>query len=46
MPLCSHEYFSVLLVPLLENTLKTDTARGFTGMNEAVKARAELPLVE
>jgi hypothetical protein len=38
-----HEYFSGLLVPLLENMLKTDTARGFVGMNEALKARAELP---
>jgi hypothetical protein len=38
-----HEYFSGLLVPLLENMLKTDTARGFAGMNEALKARAELP---
>ena len=37
-----HEYFSGLLIPLLENMLKTDTARGFAGMNEALKARAEL----
>ncbi len=38
-----HEYFSGLLVRLLENMLKTDTARGFAGMNEALKARAEQP---
>jgi hypothetical protein len=38
-----HEYFSGLLAPLLENMLKTDTARGFVEMNEALKARTERP---
>jgi hypothetical protein len=36
-----HEYFSGILLPLLENMLKRDTARGFAEMNEALKARAE-----
>jgi hypothetical protein len=38
-----HEYFSGVLLPLFENMLKTDTARGFAEMNEALKARAEQP---
>lgn len=36
-----HEYFSGLLIPLIETMLNTDTARGFAEMNEALKARAE-----
>lgn len=36
-----HEYFSGLLLPLLETMLKRDTARGFFKMNEALKERAE-----
>jgi hypothetical protein len=36
-----HEYFSGLLLPLLETMLKRDTARGFFEMNEALKDRAE-----
>ena len=36
-----HEYFSGLLLPLLENMLSTGTARGFGEMNRALKARAE-----
>jgi len=36
-----HEYFSGLLLPLLETMLKKDTARGFAEMNEALKLRAE-----
>jgi hypothetical protein len=35
-----HEYFSGILIPLLENMLKNETARGFDGMNKALKARA------
>lgn len=38
-----HEYFSGLLLPLLENMLKKDTARGFVEMNEALRSRAEQP---
>ena len=38
-----HEYFSGLLLPLLEPMLKRDTARGFFEMNEALKIRAEQP---
>ena len=38
-----HEYFSGLLLLLLENMLKTDTARGFSEMNEALRIRAEQP---
>jgi hypothetical protein len=37
------EYFSGLLIPLIETMLKTDTTRGFADMNEALKARAEQP---
>ena len=36
-----HEYFSGLLLPLLENMLKKDTARGFAEMNEALRSRTE-----
>jgi len=35
-----HEYFSGLLLPLLEPMLKHGTARGFFEMNEALKIRA------
>lgn len=35
------EYFSGLLLPLLETSLKNGTARGFDAMNRALKARAE-----
>ncbi|MGB9175150.1 MAG: SRPBCC domain-containing protein, partial [Methanoregula sp.] len=38
-----HEYYSGLLLPFLETMLKTDTARGFTEMNEALRTRAEQP---
>jgi len=38
-----HEYFSGLLLPLLENLLKNSTAEGFDAMNRALKARAEQP---
>ena len=38
-----HEYFTGLLLPLLETMLKKDTARGFTEMNEALRTRAEQP---
>lgn len=38
-----HEYFSGLLLPFLETTLKNGTARGFDAMNRALKARAEEP---
>ena len=41
--LIQHEYFSGLLLPLLENMLKKDTARGFAEMNEALRLRAEQP---
>ena len=36
-----HEYFSGILLPLLETMLKNDTARGFYEMNEALRVRAE-----
>ena len=36
-----HEYFSGLLLPLVESSLKTATARGFDEMNRALKSRAE-----
>lgn len=36
-----HEYFSGLLLPLLEDSLKNGTARGFFEMNRALKTRAE-----
>jgi len=40
-----HEYFSGMLLPLMKNMLKKDTARGFYEMNEALRARAEQPAV-
>jgi len=36
-----HEFFFGLLLPLLENSLKNGTTRGFDEMNRALKARAE-----
>lgn len=40
-----HEYFSGILLPLLEKMLKNDTARGFAEMNEALKDRAEKDII-
>jgi len=36
-----HEYFTGLLVPMLERVLDTDIRRGFKEMNHALKERAE-----
>jgi hypothetical protein len=37
------EYFSGILLPLLQRMLRINTARGFAQMNKALKERAEKP---